>query len=183
MNIYRPRKPTGTSRKMLFFTAVWEFLWGGKFPFIDTDTVKWDRGGSGYAANVKAARGGAGGSSVAMYRLKSVQGDYITVRTWDNTIEGDVDILVARPPEIRKPASESVDGVLVSYTYVSDIQRTASKTVDSVTTTETQIINPRLNGNDLIFPVQVKNTGVFVSGVELDKIFFSNRAWTKKSSA
>lgn len=45
---------------MLFCIGVWDILWGGKFPFVDTETVKWKRGPNGYAASAKATGGGGG---------------------------------------------------------------------------------------------------------------------------
>lgn len=47
---------------MLFCVAVWEYLWGGKFPFNDSDTVKVERSQSGYYFHA-AAPGAAGKSS------------------------------------------------------------------------------------------------------------------------
>ncbi len=60
MKIYTPRKPVGNSQFMLFCISVWDMLWNGKFPFIDTDSVKWKRSQTGYAAY--AALPGTGGS-------------------------------------------------------------------------------------------------------------------------
>ena len=66
--IYHPDKPSGTSRFLLFCIAVWEYLFNGKFPFIDTDTVKVERGPNGYA--FKASLPTAGG------KAGSVKSDY-----------------------------------------------------------------------------------------------------------
>jgi len=57
MSFFRPRKPTGSTDFMVFCIAVWESLWGGKFPFIDSDTVRWNRGPNGYSAIAAATRG------------------------------------------------------------------------------------------------------------------------------
>lgn len=53
---------------MLFSIAVWDLLWGGKFPFQDTDTVKWTRGPNGYAADAKASGGSGSGVIPRDYR-------------------------------------------------------------------------------------------------------------------
>jgi hypothetical protein len=52
-----------------------------------------------------------------MYRLKSVQGDYITCRTWDGTTEGGSDVYLAKPHKLRNSiTSQTIDGVTVDYT-------------------------------------------------------------------
>ena len=75
---YRPRKPVGTSQFMLFSIAVWDYLFGGKFPFIDTDTVKWDRGPNGYAARAAQPAAGGGGSSPTL----QITGEWDPGRTY-----------------------------------------------------------------------------------------------------
>ena len=80
MNLYRPRKPVGTSQFMLFCIAVWEMLWNGKFPFRNTDTVKVERGPGGYAfhaAQPAAAGGKSGGGS-----MNNFVGEYDPGRTY-----------------------------------------------------------------------------------------------------
>jgi hypothetical protein len=66
MNTARPRKPSppGTpSNFYIFCGAVWELLFNGKFPFQDSDTIKWNRGPDGYSARATppSAPGGAKG--------------------------------------------------------------------------------------------------------------------------
>lgn len=63
MKVILAKKPVGTSNFHLFLIAVWEYLFNGQFPFVDTDTVKWNRGPTGYAAS--AAPPGAGGNGTA----------------------------------------------------------------------------------------------------------------------
>src|ERR1017187_8327346 len=78
MNGYRPRRPSGTSQFMLFCIAVWDYLFGGKFPFIDTDTVKWDRSSNGYAA--RAAQPAAGGRT--SNANGHIRGEYISTEDY-----------------------------------------------------------------------------------------------------
>lgn len=59
MSLYRPRKPSKPGALM----SVWEMLFNGKFPFIDTPTVKWNKSTTGYSARaISSPGGGAGGS-------------------------------------------------------------------------------------------------------------------------
>ncbi len=61
---------------------------------------------------------GAAGASAGMYRLKSVQGDYVTCRTWDGTVEGTADVYIAMQAKIRHSIlQETIEGVTYFYTY------------------------------------------------------------------
>lgn len=120
----------------------------------------------------KPAPSAPGEATVTVYRfrVKSVQGDYMTCRTWDGTTEGGSDIYVAKPPKLRHSVtSESIEGTTVSYTYGSrsnneDGYRTA--TAGGVDITE--IVMPVYIDNDEIFAVKPDNgTDVTVSSVEL----------------
>jgi hypothetical protein len=66
---YIPPKPSGQSPRQMARRAIWDLLFGGMFPFIDTPSVKWDRGAGGYAANAKIPpSGGASGFRFAKPR-------------------------------------------------------------------------------------------------------------------
>ena len=130
--------------------------------------------GSG-TATVSFVSGG-----VAQYRIKSVQGDYCTCRTWDGTTEGSTDVYVAKPYKLRNSiTSATIDGVSVSYSYTSTVARTA--TISS--TDEDQVIVPRYLSNDLIYAVTSNYTGVSVSGTPLTLIDINadGRAWAKEA--
>jgi hypothetical protein len=61
-----------------------------------------------------------GGTISKRYRVKSVQGDYLTCRTWDGTTEGGTDVLVAKPPQLRHSIeSQTIDGASVTYSDFS----------------------------------------------------------------
>lgn len=116
---------------------------------------------------------------VSQYRVKSVQGDYCTCRTWDGTTEGSTDVYVAKPYKLRNSiTSATIDGVSVSYSYTSTVARTA--TISS--TDEDQVIVPRYLSNDLIYAVTSNYTGVSVSGTPLTLIDINadGRAWAKE---
>jgi len=61
--------------------------------------------------------GGGGAESTARrFRVKSVQGDYATCRTWDGSVEGDSDVNIAKPPQLRHTiTSQTVNTVSVAY--------------------------------------------------------------------
>ena len=68
-----PPRPTGTGLAAQFFQWVWDQLAAGRFPLIDTPTVKWDRNSGGYAANV-VPKGFSGSSSkTLMYPFRIYQ--------------------------------------------------------------------------------------------------------------
>jgi len=48
MSLFRPRKPSRAGARL----SVWEMLFGGKFPFVNTNSVKWRTIGNGYGADV-----------------------------------------------------------------------------------------------------------------------------------
>lgn len=56
-----PPCPVGKSPKFFFMQAVWQALWNGRFPFGDSDTVKfsWENGVY-YAKSAAAGRAGGG---------------------------------------------------------------------------------------------------------------------------
>lgn len=104
------------------------------------------------------------------YRIKSVQSDYLTCRTWDGTTEGGSDVYVARSFRCRNPASDDD----ADYTYGSPTERVAT----SGTMSENQKITPPYAVNDLVFAIRSDFTGVTVSGTALTLIEINDgRAW------
>ena len=64
---YRPPRPEGESDEARYHQAVWDTLWGGKFPFKDTDTVRVDASpGSGYAIRVVLPKGNSSPPAIAI---------------------------------------------------------------------------------------------------------------------
>ena len=59
---YIPKRPVGDTAEARFMQAVWDAVWGGDFPFINTPQVQWTRGQKGYIPNVNInpGTGGAG---------------------------------------------------------------------------------------------------------------------------
>lgn len=137
MGDYRPPRPTGTSRFHLFMQAVHDRLFGGKFPFIDTDSVKWERGASGYSA--RASLPSAGGKAapavpaeIAAFVITNLNGkDFFTgqkIGQWVYSPNlaagfhftaspyGGPSVKIAKPGHLRPPfVAETIDGVLITY--------------------------------------------------------------------
>lgn len=57
----RPQLPSGNSPRMFFARCLWWCIWGGRFPFRDTDTVKVDNSGGFYSFTAKTSRQGISG--------------------------------------------------------------------------------------------------------------------------
>jgi len=111
-----------------------------------------------------------------MYRLKSVQGDYITCRTWDGTTEGGSDVYLAKPMKLRNSiTAATISGASVTYSYTNTVTRVA--TISS--TDETQVVVPRYLTDDLVFGMTCNATGV--SGKNILDINADGRAWAKQA--
>jgi hypothetical protein len=126
-----------------------------------------------------ATSGAAGGSASAdKFRIKSYSGTYITCRTWDGTTEGNSDVYVALPPEIRSSiASEVIDGDTYTYTYTLATQsRVSVRTSDSDSVTE--YMTPRFIVDQEILAIKVNgNTTVSVGGNALEYQAITGREW------
>lgn len=69
----KPQLPSGTSPRMFFMRCVWFALWGGRFPFGDTDTVKVDYIGGKYYFKIKPA---------TINRTGSFRGEYDQTKSY-----------------------------------------------------------------------------------------------------
>lgn len=139
---YRPIKPPQSSGRFsqfhAFLGAIWEMLWNGGFPFVDTDTVKWDRSPTGYAAKVQAP-GAAGKAApaapntfkwMAITQLGSsllpANYDLLICKEWDwstNAVKvGAPDVYVAKTIEARRTIVneyyfDNGDNTVQTYSY------------------------------------------------------------------
>lgn len=83
MKIPTPKKPVGTTHFVLFCIAIWEYLFNGNFPFIDTDTVKVERGPNGYAFKASPPGSpGQGGATKSDYAGLYVPGQTYNALQW-----------------------------------------------------------------------------------------------------
>lgn len=80
-----PRRPTTSgapSGFAIFCMRVWDTIWGARFPFVDTDTIKIDRSRKGYAFNVVKQPASASGAQANMMPFKI----YNISNTTDSTL-------------------------------------------------------------------------------------------------
>lgn len=102
--------------------SAWEKLWGESSRIMDATGSQVSRTTRGNVIVPKPVKGGGNGVGISAkrYRVKSVQGDYLTCRTWDGTTEGGNDVLIAKPPQLRHSIeSQTIDGASVTYSDFS----------------------------------------------------------------
>lgn len=148
------------------------------------------KAGPGY--RVKRASGGTtleidfgGGStnsvSVKWCKIQSIQDDYVTVLEWDGSATTGSSFYVAKPTKLRYNggASETIDGITVTYSSWAATTRVTRVASISGAAAEDQVIVPRLQVNDLIWAIQVTETGVTVSGADVTwlDLNIDARAW------
>jgi hypothetical protein len=125
-------------------------------------------------------RGGGGsstGSAVSMFKIKSLEADYLVCRTWDGTDEGDEDVNVARPIKLRNPASEVIDGSTINYVYVSTVDRRAEIDGQTDNSFEAQKIIPRYEIDSVIFAITADTGDEDVEYLDLNT---DARAWASE---
>lgn len=101
------------------------------------------------------------GAKIQQLRLKSIENDFYTCRSWSGEEEGDADIFVARPfgHRVSNFDGQSIawssdgDAFTATYAYTSATKRT--KTISG--TAETQVLIPYFKTDfDLIYAITVK---------------------------
>ena len=70
------------------------------------------------------------GPTVARFRVRSVEGDYLVCRATDGVTDGDVDIKVAKPYLLQKTPFDGVSRAGVTYTY-TDAATTGTHTINT----------------------------------------------------
>lgn len=135
--------------------------------------------------------GGGGGGHLEMYRLKSVQADYVTARTWNGETEGSTDIFIAKNTETRQPASETIAGELWTYTYGTGADANNQyRSAAHGTVTESQVVTPYWIADDtpsaIIFAMSAGNTGIIkdeglATEQTLTKLLITARCWAKRA--
>lgn len=131
---------------------------------------------------------GGGGASARMYRLKSVQADYVTCRTytWNSTTslyeDGDTDVYIAKQFKLRNSiAFEIIEGQRYDYSYFvgPDTLNVVRNALISGDLVETCMVTPEWLANDLIFALGC-NSGVRVGNSEIPLIMLDDgRAWAR----
>lgn len=124
------------------------------------------------------------GVILQQFAVQEVKGDYlichaITLSASGDTLEGTQDIKVAKPYLLRRSITQrATTAGLVTYGYLSDIERTATLGAAS----ENQKITPDYAVGDVILAVRgiVGGSLVKVDGVALQFMDITPRAWAKK---
>lgn len=150
-----PPKPVGQSPKWFFLRAVWDRVFGGRFPLrAGANTTVEFLNGFYYVSAHPPGRRAEAGAELRRFRLKSVAGNYLVCRSWDGTTEGADDEYIAKPFKLRtNVTTEILDGITFTYSYnANNVQRTATST----DITEVQVITPRYIVNDEIFAFEAE---------------------------
>lgn len=120
------------------------------------------------------------GIGLTTLRVKSVTGEYLVCRTWDGTNEGASDINVAKPFNARRPATETIAGVVVNYTYTAGADAlNGYRTAVGTGINETQVVIPYWIADGLIAVAEIDYSGVTVDGADLKLIEVSARCWAQ----
>lgn len=114
------------------------------------------------------------------FKIVSVQTDYLACHSWDGTTEGSDEFKVALPWDLRRTPFHGLTVNAITYTYTSNIQRTAT----SGSITETQVITPPYFAGAEIYAFRAGTggTGVDASGDKLiwQDVNVAGRAWAVK---
>jgi hypothetical protein len=94
---------------------------------------------------------GPRGHIMQQFKVHEIDGDYLICHTWDGTDEGAVDIKVARPYLLRRTPFDGYTRNSITYTYVSDVERTAAKSGE---TDITELVTPSYQVGDVIYAIR-----------------------------
>lgn len=140
---------------------------------------------------VSADGDGGGKVRARMYKLKSVQGDYVTCHTWDGETEGEDDIYLAKSPKLRKSLTEENKlGTVHTYTYgpgPADNTENIYRYDTLGTQVERQLVIPVWVPDEIVYGIDADATGVTLeiggvpAGMEkVTKLLISpSRQWAK----
>lgn len=130
-----------------------------------------DSGGYILARPAVAGGGGSDGRAQA-FIVMAVDADTLTCRTWDGSVQGIEDVLVAKPPLLRQAVidGQSRDGVAI--TWVNATTATATDGSD----TETWKITLSYEPGDIIYAVRAP-TGV--SAASWQDLNVDGRTWAR----
>jgi len=102
-----------------------------------TARILWKESGTGNdkwaLIRIGDAAGGGDAAGSSPFRVKSIQNDYLTCRTWDGTTDGSTDVYVAKPFLLRHALANY--STISSFTTVNSQQATVIAIADSVTYT------------------------------------------------
>lgn len=107
--------------------------------------------------------------SIGLFKLKSVEDDYLVCREWDGENEGSDDIYIAKNPEIRcSLEAKEIYGVENTYTYEVDPadpdELNKIRTATDGSTTEEQRVVPPWTLDELIYGIGPMDTDLVIEG-------------------
>lgn len=111
-----------------------------------------------------------------LFRVKSwLDDDHLVCRTWDGDAEGDTDILVAKPWDLRRTPFDGLTVNGIAYTYDTAIRREAN----DGETTEWQVITPDYYEDAEIYAAKGRTT-VVIDETRLSRLSLDTRAWAEE---
>jgi hypothetical protein len=128
--------------------------------------------------------GGDAGSSIGTerFRLKSVQANYLTCRPWDGATELAIDVLIAKPYQLREalPSPRTEAGTAYTLTYTTGIDSNNRKRIKTAgSLAETQLVAPVWVVNDEIYSIESDTGVVDGSGKPITRLMVCEaRQWT-----
>jgi hypothetical protein len=143
------------------------------------------RSSSGTVLEIGPSNGGAGGPG--RYRVKSVQGDYLTCHTWDGTTENTLtDLYIAKSPHLRHSLSAQTIGTnAVTYSgYAISAQYVCTRNAVG-TSTQAEMVLPTwqtgtLSDSEIWADTPPLGTGVTTTAAAVVTLMDTNRdarAW------
>ena len=143
--------PSGQTPKFFFMRAVWFAIFGGRFPFTDSNTVKWSWDNGYYSFS--AAQQQQAAASEQQFLVKDDLGSCLKCRSWDGKNEGGSDVFVAKPISLRKAnVGDIQNGVTYAYTYSlgsPDSTSYSGDITDTTVGTGDGSGSPNIPGNDV----------------------------------
>jgi hypothetical protein len=175
-----PPKPVGTGSEATFAQWVYYKLTGEAVESVPGALIS--RTTRGISIKPTAAGNSAQARPAGMYKLKSVQDDYVTARSWDGTTEGTADVLIAKEYKLRcSIASETILGVANTYTYADGgdaLNKVRTHTRDAAT--QAEIVVPVWTPDEIIHAIKAK-TGVNGPDTKpLTLLLLRSGQWAKK---
>lgn len=165
MRGFSPSRPTGSNPEAIFAQSQWDRSYTQQERLNNSSTVKFSRTSRGIFGKATKQDSGGNGGLIGPYLITAVNGDYVTLRTWDGTTLGSVDVYAAKPWKLRcSRRREVIDGVLSTFSYSTDppvgnVTRTKTKGAQ----TESEIVYPQWaigtnSDADLVYAMQARNT-------------------------
>lgn len=175
---FLPKTPSGSDEEARFMQWAKHFI-ATRLKFRNSDTVRWSITSAGIFAHAAPARGGSVGG-LSTYRVKSRTGEYLVCRTWDGTTEGSTDVKVAKSFSCRRPTTETLGGVVITYAYTNGSDSlNDSRTATGTGVSETQMVVPYWTVDGVIAVATIGYSGVAVDGADLKLIEVSARCWAQ----